>query len=387
VAGVFKKPSDRARGKAGKWTAWWVDERGRRRRRAAFTDRAASLRMAQDLEMEARRVREGIVDPGERARRDAGLRPVVEHVEDYRLGLLARGDTPRHAAHAAGAVRRLLADAGVGSVADIAPDRVQEALGRLRARRSPRTANHALGCLKAFARWLELNNRIKEVPRGLAALRPFSEQVGRVRVRRALTVAELARLLEAAETGGDVVYVYGPTKSKLHKIPIAGAERGAIYRLAMGTGFRANELRSLTPESFALDGDEPTVTVEAAYSKNGRRAVQPITRELAAGLRAFVEGRPPGRPVLTVPDRTAQMLRVDLKRAGIPYKDAAGLVVDFHAIRHSYITHLIASGANPKVVQTLARHSTITLTLDRYTHLDDGDVRGALEKGEGKGGG
>lgn len=46
--------------------------------------------------------------------------------------------------------------------------------------------------------------------------------------------------------------------------------------MAVGTGFRLNELRSLTPRSFDHDADPPAVTVEAAYSNRRRRDVQPI---------------------------------------------------------------------------------------------------------------
>lgn len=42
---------------------------------------------------------------------------------------------------------------------------------------------------------------------------------------------------------------------------------------------------------------------------------------------------------------------------------------DLHALRHSYITSLANAGVAPKVVQLLARHSTIRLTMDRYTHV------------------
>ena len=35
------------------------------------------------------------------------------------------------------------------------------------------------------------------------------------------------------------------------------------YRLALGPGFRAKELRSMTPASFDLDSSPPTVTVTA----------------------------------------------------------------------------------------------------------------------------
>jgi len=49
---------------------------------------------------------------------------------------------------------------------------------------------------------------------------------------------------------------------------VAGPDRAILYRVAAGTGFRANELRSITPESFDLDADPPTAIVEAAFSKH-----------------------------------------------------------------------------------------------------------------------
>ena len=39
----------------------------------------------------------------------------------------------------------------------------------------------------------------------------------------------------------------------------------------------------------------------------------------------------------------------------------------FHALRHTFITNLARSGVHPKTAQSLARHSTITLTMDRYS--------------------
>ena len=44
--------------------------------------------------------------------------------------------------------------------------------------------------------------------------------------------------------------------------------------------------------------------------------------------------------------------------------------MDFHSLRHTFISNLADSGVHPKVAQTLARHSTITLTMDRYTHAN-----------------
>jgi hypothetical protein len=52
--------------------------------------------------------------------------------------------------------------------------------------------------------------------------------------------------------------------------------------------------------------------------------------------------------------------------------------VDFHALRHTFISNLAAGGVYPKTAQALARHSTITLTMDRYTHRYAGDEAAAL---------
>jgi hypothetical protein len=60
----------------------------------------------------------------------------------------------------------------------------------------------------------------------------------------------------------------------------------------------------------------------------------------------------------------------------LSYGDDAGRVLDFHAFRHTYVSSLAAGGVHPKDAQTLARHSTITLTMDRYTH----SVRGATAR-------
>jgi len=41
---------------------------------------------------------------------------------------------------------------------------------------------------------------------------------------------------------------------------------GVLRAMAAGTGFRASELASLTPASFHLDGDSPTIDCAAGYA-------------------------------------------------------------------------------------------------------------------------
>ena len=62
------------------------------------------------------------------------------------------------------------------------------------------------------------------------------------------------------------------------------------------------------------------------------------------------------------------MLRADLNAAGIPYRDEAGRVADFHALRHTLGTLLAASGTHAKVAQSLMRHSDINLMMSLYSH-------------------
>ena len=61
-------------------------------------------------------------------------------------------------------------------------------------------------------------------------------------------------------------------------------------------------------------------------------------------------------------------------------KDRDRRVADFHSLRHGFITYLVTANVPPKVAQTLARHSTITFTMDRYAHLGVGDLVEGLKK-------
>lgn len=138
-------------------------------------------------------------------------------------------------------------------------------------------------------------------------------------------------------------------------------------------------LRSLTPESFKLDGKHPAVTVEAAYSKRRQEDVQPIRRDLADSLKPWLATKKPGEPVLPLPDKTARMIQGDLKRAEIAAEDRSGRILDFHALRHTYISRVVMSGVSVKVAQELARHATPTLTIGRYAHVRLHDLTEALE--------
>jgi len=75
------------------------------------------------------------------------------------------------------------------------------------------------------------------------------------------------------------------------------------------------------------------------------------------------------------PKEKAERERTDFLKA----TDTAGRVVDFHNLRHTYVTRVVRSGASAKVAQDLARHSTPALTLGVYTHMTVHDHSAALD--------
>ena len=159
---------------------------------------------------------------------------------------------------------------------------------------------------------------------------------------------------------------------------------GGIPAISVPTGSPygpegAGELGSLTVDSFELDGPVPVVVVAATISKRRKVDRQPIPAVLLPLVRGFLAGRSgvlfPGKWW----KRASEMLQVDLEAAEIPYTDGQGRQADFHALRHGYVTGLARAGVKPAFLQKLARHSTIKLTLDVYTHLEEQEVAAALE--------
>jgi integrase len=51
-----------------------------------------------------------------------------------------------------------------------------------------------------------------------------------------------------------------------------------------------------------------------------------------------------------------------LKRAGLP-------AIRFHDLRHTAATLLLSQGVHVKLVQELLGHSSVAMTIDRYSHL------------------
>ncbi len=373
------------------YTIQYHDEAGRRRKESV---RAADLDTARQIAAEREKAvllrKKGILDATQERFALAARRPLGEHLAEFLRFLGDKGDTPKHVATCKRHVKWVAEQIDAKGIRDLTGPAVLRAVGELRTgkkARSARTCNSYLTSCKALTRWLWEHKRTPDD--ALAGLDGWNEEADRRHVRRELTPEEIALLLQATE------------KRDTGAGRMPGRDRAMAYRVALGTGFRAKELRSLTPECFDLDSDPPTVTVGAAYSKRGREDVQPIRRDLAEALRPWLADKPSGvRLFARLPGNTARAIRGDLlaaRKAWIEaapegpereareksdflcYKDRAGRVADFHSTRHAYISGIVAGGASAKAAQELARHSTPSLTIGRYSHARLHDLTGALE--------
>lgn len=219
----------------------------------------------------------------------------------------------------------------------------------------PRTYNHYVQAIESFGNWCVRTRRTSTNPvHGLEKLNAATDVR---RKRRALSPAEFSKLVTAACSSGVLIQCYD------------GETRARIYILSYMTGLRRKEIASLTPRSFRLDSDQPTLTVEAACSKHRREDTLPIHAELVRMLGVWLDGLGDDEPLFPKLERrrTWLMVKKDLERAGIPYVTAEG-VADFHAAgRHTHITQLFRSGASLTEAKELARHSDVNMTMRSLT--------------------
>jgi integrase len=174
----------------------------------------------------------------------------------------------------------------------------------------------------------------------------------------------------------------------------------ACYVLAATTGLRRSELLGLRWADIDLDGAIIAVRrgrVAAGYEvhegepKSGRARTVALDAETIAELRrhrarqlqermAWGSAWTDNGLVFTREDGTGlhpQSLSGTFKRA-VRRSDLPA--IRFHDLRHTHASLLLAAGVHPKVVQERLGHSSITITLDLYSHVAPGMQEDAAGK-------
>ncbi len=227
---------------------------------------------------------------------------------------------------------------------------------RARCGLSPKTLNNLLGELQVFHGWLVHQRRAAENP--LLHVQRINTRGTWRQYRRSLSPVEFQRLLD---------------NSPPH--------RAAVYLVAANTGLRRAELSGLQWGDVFLEAEVPHVRARASTTKNRKEAVLPLPPDAVEALRRL---RPidaaPFSPVLRGLIPRVPTLRRDLVRAGVPFEDEKGRRVDLHSLRMTYGTNLTLSGAAPRVVMELMRHSDIKLTMRIYTDAGQLPLADAVAK-------
>lgn len=147
----------------------------------------------------------------------------------------------------------------------------------------------------------------------------------------------------------------------------------ALLELLYATGMRVSELSSLDIKHINLK-----LGYVRCWGKGNKERIVPVGRPAIAAVTDYVEVLRPrllgsritealflsrtGRRL----DRTSiwRLIRKYAKIAGIETK------VSPHTLRHCFATHLLAGGADLRIVQELLGHADVTTT-QLYTHVDE----------------
>jgi integrase len=270
----------------------------------------------------------------------------------------------------------LVPELGAVAITKLSPVHIQKAYagwavgGRLDGKRgglSPRTRRHLHRILKTA-----LSRAVEQQVIARNPADAFKKRLPKVERRQMviLTAEQSAALLRCIEQ----TRVYWPVL------------------LALATGARRGEILALRWRSIDLDRGVVQIVESLEQTKAGLRFKAPKTDKaravalpafavealarlkrrqaedlLALGVRqtsdALVCGRADGQP-MQPRSLTHEFARLIKRQKGLPR-------VRFHDLRHSHATQLLQAGVHPKVAQERLGHSTISTTLDLYSHVTD----------------
>ena len=351
-------------------------------------DRQEAQRIANKWEADARLRAEGVIDARAERASEQGKLSIDSVLDDYIAYLATKNGTEKHRSKTKAYIQEFQVSGEWKTVADIEAGSVtRHAQSLLAGNMAPRTVQARLTAVKGFTRWMVPNHWYTDALAGVKKPNPNADR----RVERRMLLPDEWRWLETTT-------VNGPERQGM-----TGIERVTLYMLAIQTGLRVNEIASLTQGKLSLDDDQPYVRCKAAGTKNKKPAKQYIDDELADRLREHVRLKTKAAKVFVFEDQlnVASMLRSDLAEARRAWiADAEGKreirrridddfltpvnaeneALDFHALRHTCGAWLAIAGVHPKIIQTVMRHGTITLTMDRYGHLFPGQDAGAVHK-------
>jgi integrase/recombinase XerC len=209
-----------------------------------------------------------------------------------------------------------------------------------------------LSAVRSFFRYLNRRHGVD-----ITAVRLIATARARPALPRALTVDQARDVTEHVDEVSDN--------------PALQARDIAFFSLLYGSGLRIAEALSLDVRDATAMRTSLTLTVTGKGSKTRIVPVLPAVRQAIDAWLALHPDRQPDSPLFLGargkrldPAVAQKVLRTYRRLAGLPEHATP------HALRHSFATHLLASGSDLRSIQDLLGHASLSTT-QRYTSVDD----------------
>jgi integrase/recombinase XerD len=252
-----------------------------------------------------------------------------------------------------------LASQGITRVEELKREHITAHLFALHsAAKSSATLARHITAIKGFCRFLSAEKRIESNPA--------------LHIERPKTDAYLPQVLSA------------PQVDKLLSLPDTASPLGlrdqAMLELIYACGLRVSELISLTLYDIHAD-----LGFVRCLGKGGKERIIPVGKLALQALELYLAQ---ARPALLKGQKTPQLFLNhhgrSLTRQGFwkiikAYGQRMNVEITPHTMRHSVATHLLANGADLRMVQELLGHSDIGTT-QIYTHVADTHLQRVYEQ-------
>lgn len=214
------------------------------------------------------------------------------------------------------------------------------------------TSNRILSTLRSFYAYLERDH---------GAANPMKDVLSRkipVRLPKALTISQIAQLIEATVVSDEIVSL----------------RNKAILELLYSSGARVSEVVGLNLVDVSdVKSEDSDIRIIKLRGKGGKERVVPMGSYSVKALDDYlVRVRPAlvaksskGKSeALFLNQRGSRISRQSTWQLVVDAAERIGLVdgISPHVFRHSFATHLLDGGADIRVVQELLGHASVTTT-------------------------
>ena len=232
---------------------------------------------------------------------------------------------------------------------EVCKEDIREHIAARAGKISKRSQARLLSSLKAFFDWCIVEGERKDNPCDAVDFPKLGQYLPEV-----LSVEEVEAIMDSVDLRSP-----------------SGVRDRAILELLYGCGLRVSELCGLRISQVYLN--EGFVRV---VGKGDKERLVPLGEPAADSFRAWLDIRPEpaeaafqdsaflnlrGTPLSRV--SVFKMIKKQALLAGVDKE------ISPHSFRHSFATHLIAGGADLRIVQEMLGHESI-LTTEIYTHID-----------------